>query len=127
MPVSSPLRAASPRPATGTELPPADHARIRIRLQPRASANRILGERPGPIATDREAAAPMILVRVTAPPVEGKANAALIKLIAGKLGLAKSKVNLIRGETGRDKVLEIKGMSETDARRRLLGRPARDH
>lgn len=95
---------------------PVDRARIAVRIQPRSSANQILGERAGPSS----AAAPMILVRVTAPPVEGKANAALIKLVARTLGLAKSRVKVVQGETGRDKVLEITGMTEAAAREGLL-------
>ena len=80
-----------------------------MRLQPRASSSRITGEKDG-----------VIQVRVTAPPVDGEANAALEKLVAKKLGIAKSKVKVIKGETSREKVLEIDGLGEADARRMLL-------
>ena len=62
----------------------------------------------------------MIQVRVTAPPVDGEANAALEKLVAKKLGIAKSKVEVVKGETSREKLLEIDGLGEADARRMLL-------
>ena len=80
-----------------------------MRLQPRASSSRITGEKDG-----------VIQIRVTAPPVDGEANAALEKLVARKLGIAKSKVKVVKGETSREKVLEIDGLGEADARRMLL-------
>ena len=80
-----------------------------MRLQPRASSSRITGEKDD-----------VIQVRVTAPPVDGEANAALEKLVAKKLGIAKSKVKVVKGETSREKLLEIDGLGEADARRMLL-------
>ncbi len=80
-----------------------------MRLQPRASSSRITGEKDD-----------VIQVRVTAPPVDGEANAALEKLVAKKLGIAKSKVEVVKGETSREKLLEIDGLGEADARRMLL-------
>ena len=84
-------------------------ASIRVRLQPRASSSRITGEKDG-----------VIQVRVTAPPVDGEANAALEKLVAKKLGIAKSKVRVVKGGTSREKVLEADGIGEDAARRALL-------
>jgi uncharacterized protein (TIGR00251 family) len=83
--------------------------RIPVRLQPRASSNAVTGERNGAVA-----------IRITAPPVDGKANAALVRLVAGRLGIAKSRVSIVRGETGRDKLLEIEGLSGADASAKLL-------
>ena len=80
-----------------------------MRPQPRASSSRITGEKDD-----------VIQVRVTAPPVDGEANAALEKLVAKKLGIAKSKVEVVKGETSREKLLEIDGLGEADARRMLL-------
>ena len=82
--------------------------RVAVRLQPKASANAITGEREG-----------AIVVKVTAPPVDGRANAALIKLVAKRLGVAKSKMKIAHGETNRDKVLEIDGIDSDDAMTRL--------
>lgn len=50
---------------------------------------------------------PVLLVKLQAPPVEGKANAELIRFLAGALGCSKSEVLLLRGETSRQKCLEI--------------------
>lgn len=50
-------------------------------------------------------------IRLAAPPVDGKANEALIRFIADTLGLAKSAVTLKSGQTSRRKVLEICGAS----------------
>jgi uncharacterized protein len=82
---------------------------LRVRLQPRASRNEIAGERDG-----------AIVVRVTAAPVDGKANAALCKLIAKRLGVAPSRVSVVRGERSRDKVLRVDGIDAQAARRALV-------
>lgn len=50
-------------------------------------------------------------IRLVAPPVDGKANEALIRFIADTLGLAKSAVSLKSGQTSRRKVLEVRGAS----------------
>jgi uncharacterized protein (TIGR00251 family) len=69
--------------------------RLEVRVQPRAARNELI-ERDG-----------KLIARVTAPPVDGKANAAVIKLVAGHHGVPPSRVRIVRGETARDKVLEI--------------------
>lgn len=83
--------------------------RIAVRLQPKASRNEVTGERGG-----------VIQIRVTAPPVDGKANEALIKFVAKSLGMARSEISLVRGERGREKLLEVRGPKAADARKRLL-------
>jgi uncharacterized protein (TIGR00251 family) len=85
-------------------------ARLAVRVQPRARRDEIVGERAG-----------AVLVRVTAPPVEGRANAALCRVIATRLGLAPGKVTVVRGASARDKLVEIDGL-EAEEVRRLLGR-----
>lgn len=59
-------------------------------------------------------------IRLAAPPVDGKANAALIEFVAARLGVAKSAVSLKSGQTSRRKVLEVGG-APADAAQRLLG------
>jgi uncharacterized protein len=59
-------------------------------------------------------------VRVTAPPLEGRANEALRKLLAKRLGIAKSKVTVVRGQRSRDKTVRVEGLEEAAARRVLL-------
>ena len=82
---------------------------LRVRLQPRARHNEVVGEREG-----------AVLIRVTAPPVDGKANEALCRLIAKKAGVAPSRVTLVRGHTARDKTLNVDGV-DTAALRAALG------
>lgn len=95
------------RPVT----PRADGARLRVRVQPRARRAEIVGWREGALR-----------VRVTAPPVEGEANAALSALLAGALGVRASAVTLVRGARGRDKLVRIAGLTDAD----VLSRLARD-
>ena len=64
-----------------------------------------------------------MLIRVTAPPVDGKANDALCRLVAKRAGVAPSRVTVIRGHTARDKVLRVEGV-EAPALRAALGLPA---
>jgi uncharacterized protein YggU (UPF0235/DUF167 family) len=59
---------------------------------------------------------------VTAPPVDGKANDALCRLVAKAAGVAPSKVTVVRGHTARDKVLHIEGI-DAAALRAALGLP----
>lgn len=72
-------------------------AELSVRVTPKASRNRI----------EREDGA--IRVYVTAVPEGGKANAAVIKMLSKALGVPKSRLALIRGETSRDKVFRIEG------------------
>ncbi|GBE57941.1 hypothetical protein BMS3Abin01_00868 [bacterium BMS3Abin01] len=58
-------------------------------------------------------------VRLQAPPVEGKANKALLKLLARELGLSKNRVRLRHGERSRDKIVLLAGLPVADAEERL--------
>lgn len=58
-------------------------------------------------------------VKVQAPPVEGKANEALVRFLAEELDLPRRNVELLRGDTSRQKVLRITGLSEAELRARL--------
>jgi uncharacterized protein (TIGR00251 family) len=81
-----------------------------IRLQPRSRREEVVGERSG-----------AIVIRVTAPPVDGKANAALCAFVARAAGVPPSRVSVIRGQTARDKVVRVEGADELALRRALLG------
>ena len=83
-------------------------ADIDVRLQPRARRDEIVGERAG-----------AVLIRVTAPPVDGKANAALCALVARAAGVAPSRVQVVRGHTGRDKVVRVDGVDDAALRAAL--------
>ena len=52
----------------------------------------------------------VVVIRVTAPPVDGKANAALCRLIAKRAGVAPSRVEIVRGHTAREKVIRVEGL-----------------
>jgi len=74
---------------------------LSLRVQPRASSDEIVGPH------GKES----LKVRITAPPVDGKANQHLIKFLAKAFGVAKGQVTLLKGETGRDKRFAIKAPS----------------
>ena len=69
---------------------------LNVHVQPRASRDEIVGE-----YNQR------LKIRITAPPVDGKANAHLCKFLAKVFGVAKSHIQIISGETGKDKRLKI--------------------
>ncbi len=87
--------------------------RIAVRLTPRAGSNAI----GAPVADADGGLA--FRARVTAPPEDGKANAALVKLVAKRLGVAKSRISVAMGAASRRKVLHVEG--DTDE---LMGRLA---
>lgn len=70
-------------------------AELAVRVTPKASRNAVV----------REAGA--IRVYVTVVPEDGKANAAVVKLLAKALGVAKSRLTLLRGASGRDKLFRL--------------------
>ncbi len=83
---------------------------LRVRVQPRASKEALGGERDG-----------ALVVRVTAPPVEGRANEALARILGKALGVPPSAVSVLRGATGRDKLVAVAGVDAATARARLAG------
>ena len=82
--------------------------RLSVRLTPRASREEIAGFE-----------GETLRVRVTAPPVEGRANRALVRLLAKRLGLPRGAVHVVTGQTSRSKVVAIDGLDATELRRRL--------
>jgi len=58
-------------------------------------------------------------VRIAAPPVRGKANEALLELLAQALGVRKGQVEIARGQRARNKTIRVRGLSEKEARERL--------
>ena len=85
-----------------------DGVTISVRIQPRASRDRVLGMRDGALR-----------VSVTAPPHDGMANAALLELLAEKLGVAKSRLRIVRGHSSRDKVVAVDGLASEAVLARL--------
>ena len=74
-------------------------AQILVRLQPRARRDELVGMHEG-----------VLVARVTAPPVEGRANRALCRLIARQAGVAASQVAIVRGERSREKLVRVEGI-----------------
>ena len=81
---------------------------IRVKVLPRTSKNQIVGKEGG-----------VFKVKLTAPPVEGKANKALIQFLAKKLGLPKRDIEIVSGEHSREKSLKINGLSVDEVMGRL--------
>lgn len=82
--------------------------RFKVRVIPRASKDEIAGIRGDAIA-----------IRINAPPEKGKANKALRKFVAEKLGVRTGDVRITAGKTSRTKLLAVKGMSKRDVRSKL--------
>jgi uncharacterized protein (TIGR00251 family) len=81
---------------------------LRLRVQPRASREELVGERGG-----------ALLVRLTAPPIDGQANAALVRFLARRLGRPASALRLVHGTGAREKVLRVEGVTAAGVRSRL--------
>ena len=86
--------------------------RIRVRVKPRASKSRILGVR----ASDG-----ILEVAVAAPPVDGEANAELIRTLARALGCAKSAIEIVSGPGSRSKLIAIAGLRAAELHELLNG------
>jgi len=71
---------------------------LSVRVQPGASRTEVVGEYGD-----------QLRIRLQAPPVDGKANAALVGFVADQLGLPRSAVSVVRGQSSRSKVLRIEG------------------
>lgn len=84
--------------------------RFAVRVKPRASREAVLGVREGALE-----------VSVTAPPVDGQANAAVVAALAAALGVPRRAVSIVTGDTGRQKVVEVAGLDGETLRARLGG------
>ena len=82
---------------------------LRIYVAPRASANKVVGLHNGAVK-----------IALTAPPVEGAANKALVEFLAKALGVSKGSISIQSGETSRSKVVRVEGI-DADVVRKLLG------
>lgn len=82
---------------------------ITVRVIPRSKRNSI------------EWTAGGLRVRLTAPPVDGAANDALVALLAERLGIAKRDISVVHGMTSRQKIVEVSGMTPEVLEQRLAG------
>ena len=83
-------------------------ATLSVRVQPRASRNEVAG-----LVGDT------LKIKLTAPPVEGEANAACLKFLADLLDLAPSRLAIIQGARSRNKVIRITGLTKNEVHARL--------
>jgi uncharacterized protein YggU (UPF0235/DUF167 family) len=81
--------------------------RVTVRVIPRSRHNSI----------EREAG--ILKARLTAPPVDGAANEALLALLAEKLGIPRRSISIIQGATSRQKIIEIDGLMAEEVEKRL--------
>ncbi len=83
---------------------------LNVRVVPRSSRNQISGVEGGALK-----------IKLTAPPVEGAANAALIQFIAEWLSVRKSAVSIISGDKARQKIVRVEGVSREQVVKSLPG------
>ena len=86
----------------------ADGVRLQLRVKPGGRADRLLGPHDGALKLE-----------VRAAPERGRANDAVIRLLASSLGLGRSQVEVMAGASGRDKIVRLLGASATEIARRL--------
>jgi len=89
---------------------PVDSVTLSIRIQPRASKNEVVAMGNGGIK-----------IRLTAPPVDGAANEALVKFLSRFFSVSKSQVEIVSGHTGREKIVKVSGISDADVEQLLIG------
>jgi len=87
----------------------ADTITFSVRVQPRASQSGIAGEMDSALK-----------LRVAAPPVEGAANAELIRWLAKFFGVPRAQVTIISGATAKQKIVRVSGVAPSDAKQKLL-------
>ncbi len=82
--------------------------RLHLFIQPKSSKNEVVGLHNG-----------LLKIKITAPPIDGKANEGLIEFLSDYFDIPKRDIVLIRGETGRTKTVELLGLSEQLVKNKL--------
>jgi len=82
--------------------------RLALKVTPNAGRNEIIGFSDG-----------VLQVRIAAPPVKGKANKELTDFLSKTLGVSKSSISIVKGQTSRNKVIAIEGISREDILKRI--------
>lgn len=80
--------------------PAGPSATVSVRVVPRSSKEGVAGCEGG-----------VVRIRLNAPPVEGKANEALVRFLAKALGVPKGRITLVAGERGRSKIVRVAGLT----------------
>ncbi len=99
---------AGPPESRRPDAPPPEPGLVEIRVLPNAPRTALAG-----------AAQNAIRIRLQAPPVDGKANAALVLFLAKTLGVPRRAVEIVSGLTGRSKRVRVAGLEPAEVRRRL--------
>jgi uncharacterized protein len=86
----------------------ADGVTFAVKVQPRARRNAIVGE-----------LGDALKIALTAPPVDGKANEACVEFFADSLQVPRSSISIVSGQTSRNKVIRVTGITAADVRKRL--------
>ena len=102
------LPLAMKRPKRQQQQPSETKARVPLRVQPGASKNRVVGK------TERG-----WKIALTAPPVDGRANQACLLLLSKLLRLPRTSIRIVHGEAGRQKLVEVNGLSLPEVEERL--------
>ena len=84
------------------------HCRFQILAKPKARRSQLVAARPGTLE-----------IALAAPPVDGAANAELVRYLAECLGIATGRVVLVRGAGGRHKLVQLEGLTEAEVLARL--------
>ena len=79
-----------------------EQARLVVRVRPNAKQNQLVGFKEA-----------VLHIRIAPPPIDGKANEALVKFLSTQLGVSKSRLSIEKGLTGKTKVIIIKGLSQS--------------
>lgn len=85
--------------------------RVHLFIQPKSSKNEVVGVHNGEIK-----------IKITAPPIDGRANEGLIEFLSDHFDIPKRNVLLVKGETGRHKTVDLIGIEESHARQLLKAR-----
>jgi hypothetical protein len=81
---------------------------LKVRIQPRASRNQVDGFEEDTLR-----------IRVSSSPTEGQANDGVVALLAKTLGVSKSRLEIVRGHSSRNKLVSVETLSEQEVRRRI--------
>ncbi|MFC1767499.1 DUF167 domain-containing protein [Candidatus Margulisiibacteriota bacterium] len=81
---------------------------FQVKVQPKSSVNKVVGQEGGKLK-----------VRITSPPVEGKANSALVDLLAVFFGVKRSSIGIVKGLKSRSKIVRVEGLSREDLTERI--------
>ena len=95
--------------------PTPDGCTLQVRIHPGARKNAITGTQPAAAVGEARA----LKISLTTPPIDGRANAALIAFLSDQLRLPKSRIAILTGETSRSKTLRITGKSAAEVQAAL--------